>query len=880
MTAQRRGLAPALAIALLVPAVAHSDGVLSKPPKLTHFVPAVAPEDALARRGHAEVVLTIDLDEEGRVGAVAVVQPAGDGFDEAAVAAVKQFTFTPGEADGKRVPVRITYQYVFTYKPPPPVEPPAQTENAPNENSPPQNETAPVPSTPTVPFSGRVLSKGDRVPLAGVRVLVDEDFSATTDLDGAFKLDALPVGKHTVRLRGPAITGTENALTLTPGKRTETTYYVPAKVRYSTTVRGTRAVEETVEQTLSAEELKRIPGTQGDTLKAVQNLPGLARSPFGIGLLVVWGSAPNDTRVYVDGIFIPTLYHFGGLRSTVNSEIVQSLTFAPGGYGVEHGRGLGGVIEVESRKPRDDGYHGFAQLDLIDASAGVEGKLSKNVSLYLGARRSWLDAWLPLVTPNDFQLTPTYWDYQARLHWRASASDDVDVFVLGSDDTVHLISQSPDPNLDANFNSHIYYHRAIASWRHRFAGRATVQVTAALGYDVPFQVSGNLGSLPLTVDAETFEYTLRAVARVPLWSMLRLDFGLDFEGNRYTLAGSTPLAGPPREGDAPGMRSVVSSYIQQSATVLTNFVAPFIAFNFSFFDKRLTITPQLRLDIYSWAAYQGLPNAYSHGFPLFEPRLQARYQIKKWMAVKIALGIYHQPPDLIAFLNQFGNPSAAPQSGSHYVFGFDFEPTSTLHIEAEAFYKDLRDLLVRGETARDPPLVSDGIGRVYGGELLVRQELWRNFFGWIAYTVSRSERKDHPDQPWRLFQFDQTHILTLIASYKLPRGYQVGVRFRYVTGNPATPTVPPYGYFDANQGQYNRITGAIYSARLDDFHQLDIRFDKTWTFNRWRLSVYLDLQNIYNNRAPEGIAYNFNFTQNQPIAGLPFLPVLGIRGDF
>src|SRR5206468_7636258 len=134
----------------------------------------------------------------------------------------------------------------------------------------------------------------------------------------------------------------------------EVTTYVDVKERYASTVRGRRAVLEAVEQTLLTEEIKRIPGTQGDTLKAVQNLPGVARAPYGIGLLPVWGSSPNDTRVYVDGVNIPTLYHFGGLRSVVNSEMVDALTFVPGGYQVDHGLGLGGVIDVATRTPRSD----------------------------------------------------------------------------------------------------------------------------------------------------------------------------------------------------------------------------------------------------------------------------------------------------------------------------------------------------------------------------------------------------------------------------------------------------------------------------------------------------------------------------------------------
>src|SRR5205814_2176872 len=123
-------------------------------------------------------------------------------------------------------------------------------------------------------------------------------------------------------------------------------------------------------------------------------------------------------------------------------------------------------------------------------------------------------------------------------------------------------------------------------------------------------------------------------------------------------------------------------------------------------------------------------------------------------------------------------------------------------------------------------------GRVYGGQFFVRQDLWMGLFGWITYTISRSERADHPDDPYRIFQYDQTHILTLVASYQFGRGYQAGARFRYVTGNPVTPVAT--AYFDANQDGYVPVQGKLYSARLADFHQLDVRFDKAWTFNRWK----------------------------------------------
>jgi hypothetical protein len=728
-----------------------------------------------------------------------------------------------------------------------------------------------------VPFAGTVRRKGDRTPVPGVNVLVDDgDPSATTDEAGRFAIDAVPPGKHKVHVRGASVEPADTEETFTLGKRLEATYYVAAKDRYRSTVRGTRMVKETVEQTLAIEEIKHIPGTQGDPLKAVQNLPGVARAPFGAGQLIVWGSAPQDTRVYVDGVFIPTLYHFGGLRSTVNGEVVQSLTFLPGGYGADYGRGIGGVVEVETRRPRDDGYHGFVQLDTIDGSFLVEGPITKNLSFGVGARRSWIDIFLPLVTPNNFQLSPKYWDYQGRLRWRASPRDDVDLFLFGSDDSIQVVTQNPNPQLSAAFDSHIYYHRGLARWTHRFANGAVFTLTPSLGWDVPFQVQAQIGNVPFSVDARTFDYNLRAILRWPLASFARLDAGIDFEGNDYHITASTP-SGPPQEGDQPP-RSFGVGFTTTDSNLYYNDVAAYAGLVLSLFDKRVTLTPALRLDVYNFNGGLIGDASFHYTHALLEPRVSFRYDLNRWFSLKASLGSYHEPPNPTMLLPNYGNPALLPTDSTHFVVGFEVRPTSTLHVSVEGFYKVIGLRAVRGERPGDPLLDNDGIGRVYGAELLVRQELWHNFFGWISYTLLRSERKDHLDEDWHLFQFDQTHILTIIASYKLPRGYQVGLRFRYVTGSPSTPIAS--AFVDANSGLYQPIYGAPDSDRLGAFNQLDVRFDKTWTFRWWSLSLYLDIQNVYNAKNPEGYQYNFDFSKPQAVAGLPFFPALGIRGDF
>lgn len=825
---------------------------LSKAPRLTRFVEAKPPA-ALETRGSAEVVLEIDVDETGKVQSVFVTQPAGDGFDEAALEAARQFVFEPGEFEGKPVPVRITYRYRFVSQPPPP---------------------PPTPAVVTAPFSGVVLRKGDRTPLEAVDVVLDHGEPATrTDAQGKFELPAVPVGTHEVHFRGAPITPSDATVVVNEGKRLEGTYYLAPREPYTSTVRAEKAVQETVEQTLQGDEIRHIPGTQGDTLKAVQNLPGVARSSFGLGALVVWGSAPQDTRTYVDGIYIPTLYHFGGLRSTFNSEMVESLSFSPGGYGAEYGRGLGGVIEIDSRKPRTDAWHGFAQVDLFDGSFMLSGPINKDLSLSIAGRRSWIDLFLPLFTTSDFQFSPKYYDYQGNLHWRASPRDDVDLLLFGSDDKLHLDVKRPDPTESPVADSHSFYHRGLVRWQHRFQGGATLESSVSAGYDVPFQIVFTEGNTSRVFDQQTFSYGLRTVARVPLAEWLRLDAGVDFEGNRWPVKLTFGPQGPPREGDPGGFQAGGAGLTSDDFLLFTNDVAPFVSAKMSFFDRRLTITPQFRLDVFSNTAYGTTTT-----FVRPEPRLTARYQLTPWLAPKLAIGLYDQAPQPLDFSRVFGNPDLKPEHGVHYVGGFDLDPRPGLHVAVEGFYKNLSDLVVRREGLSGPALVNDGVGRVYGGEFLVRQELAKGFFGWISYTLSRSERRDHPDGAWRPFQFDQTHILTLIASYTLPGGYQLGARFRYVTGNPMTPVIG--AYYDSSINRYTPLFGGVYTSRLGSFNQLDIRLDKTWTYDRWKLSFYLDLQNAYNRQNPEGTSYNFNFTQSAPQSGLPLLPVFGIRGEW
>lgn len=82
-------------------------------PKVAREVRAIYPEAARRAGIEGQVVLRLRIGDAGQVIDARVVEAAGHGFDEAALAAIRQFKFQPGTLDGAAVATDITYTYTF-----------------------------------------------------------------------------------------------------------------------------------------------------------------------------------------------------------------------------------------------------------------------------------------------------------------------------------------------------------------------------------------------------------------------------------------------------------------------------------------------------------------------------------------------------------------------------------------------------------------------------------------------------------------------------------------------------------------------------------------------------------------------------------------------
>lgn len=833
----------------------------TRPPKLLAFVDLGYPDAAREQRLEPSVLLKLTIGEDGFVEDVSPVgPPAGFGFDELAIAAARRFVFEPAIIKGK--PARAIVQYRYDFKLP--------VASAAAEQPKPE---ARLLVTIRSAESDRVLRDAELI----LTTPADPSFAerVTSDEAGVARFEGLTPGSYQLALSHPEYKSERHEEQLLEGVTTELTYRLERArdyEEYGAVARVKAPAREVTRRTIEREELTRVAGTRGDALRTIELLPGVSRPPFGAGLVLIRGSAPGDSQVLLDGIPVPLLYHFGGLTSFINSRALERIDFYPGNYSVRYGRALGGIVDVGVRDPSTDGYHGLLDVNLpLDSSLLLEGPVGDKASFLVGGRRSYVGEVLTAVLPEDgFSsfAAPVYYDYQAFVSYRPTDRDRIRIGLFGASDRLEVLfaEDESDPGV-RGIELGQQFHRGQLAWKHQYSQKLEHDIQLGLGRE------DNVFKLPPSFDLslEFNQLYLRAEWRYRVSETVQVIAGTDTGMAQYDVG----YEGPPLDGEEGDNGSADFTARPQVAFTRRDFsysAAAYLELALTPI-KPLRIVPGLRLDYYE------LIQRFS-----FDPRISAIYSLNEHTRVKAGFGVFSQPPDPPEALPNFGNPRLLPNQALHYSVGGEHEFTEDLSLNLEGFYKQLYRRVVPTDAQQKanenqlspPPFENDGIGRIYGLELQGRKLARGRWFGFLSYTLMRSERKDR-DEPWRLFDYDQTHIFSAAATVRLGRGWEVGATLRVVSGNPNTPTVG--AYHDQSTDTFVRAVGRNNSRRSPTFNRLDLRCEKTWKFDRWKLAWYLDVQNTYNAVNPEGVTYNFNYKEREQIRGLTILPILGLRGE-
>ncbi len=855
------------------------------PPKLLQFVQAPYPKEALKARKVGAVLLQLIVDATGKVLKATVAESAGAEFDQAALAAVQRFVFQPATFKGKPVPVRIAYRYRFTLRTiavsRPATRPKAASLPTTKAALPPPRRAIEAKVTDSAGASvvrGFLRERGTRRPIEGAPVYLigRKRYQAITDPEGAFTIPNVRPGRYRFVAPVPNFEKLRQTVTVARKKTLDLQVYLRSNAEglFQSVTRAKRQRLEIHQQSLQEEEIRLAPGTQGDPLKVVQNLPGVARTPLNAGAFIVRGSAPGDTRTYLDGHQIPQLYHFGGLTAVVNGDMAQRLDFIPGGFSVAYGRGMGGVIHLQTR-PGKDRFHGYVDLDIIDVGVFLEGPLWKGATFIASFRRSHLDLFLNLILPQnrafDLTVAPRYYDYQFKIDWNVDRHNRLTLMYFGSGDKLSFLRSEPVGRSDirGDFLFYTAFHRLNFSWAFRLGKTFEHDLAVQIGTTSTDTKGGDQFAFQIFEPVLSIRDEMRWTPFKQLMVRAGLDMRLRYEEQRFEAPPATPRVGDGNTGGTNLLRdlkqNLLSAWIPEPALYMEVAWMPI---------PSLRIVPGVRVDFF------GRTKEFT-----FDPRFNVAWDPIKSLTLKASVGLFSQPASGLNSSEMFGNPDIRAEKAMHYVLGAEMRWTDFFSTEINGYYKELNglvvsssDVVVRNGQEVPERVTNKGQGRAYGVEVLIRHKPVGKFFGWISYTLGRSERLNRTTQEWELFNFDQTHILTLLGAYKIGWGLTLSARFRLVSGNPYTPFTG--GIYNADSFSYLPIRGKTNSARAELFHQLDLRLDYEYAFLTWKLIFYLDVQNVYYQLNQEGRINNYDYTQQAPLTGIPILPSIGIKAQF
>ena len=729
---------------------------------------------------------------------------------------------------------------------------------------------------------GVVVDRATRAPVAGAIITAGSEYAASDD-DGTFALELAP-GRYTLAVTADFLEPASRTIVVRVRQALELVVEVePAAQTKGETIEITDVAPTAPgESHVDAKLARTLPGG-GDAAKIVQSLPAVARPSAGSTEIVVWGAAPSETRVFVDGVPVPALYHLGGYRSALGNDLIGDIRLAPAAFGVDRGRAIGGVIDIGLGDPAT-APEWRAQADALDGSLEGRAQLGP-VVIAAALRKSWLDHVVGLIEDPQ-QLAPNAplpkWS-DAQLVARAPIADRVvlTAWAIGSLDSLERTLQSDDPATRTDEQTQQSFVRA----------QVTLRRDRADGHDAVTLWGGRdrasddfrFGLVPADRATTAWVGGARAVQETRISDAATLTIGADLDGEQAALSRDGSLTIPAREGDLHIFGQPPGQDVNADAWHATTLDAAGHA-ALDLRAGRFIATLGGRTDGWLLGASRLLPRigatpalGTQEILVSFDPRGSVQARITDEAVVRVDAGRYHQARDAADTSSVFGTPTLGLEQAWHAVAGAQWR-RGVAALEVAAYLRNLEDLVVR-DLAVTPPLAKvltqNGTGYVRGVQVTARVLGWRGVSGWLSYNLSRSRRTDDPTGDTRFFDHDQTHGLIAVAGWA-HGPWTVGARVRYATGEPRTPVIG--ALFDSQSGRYQPIAGEHNGTRLPAFFAADLRGERRLDLGGGvHGAVYLEVQNLTDRANAEELIYNADFTQQGYLTSLPLLAIAGLR---
>jgi len=757
-----------------------------------------------------------------------------------------------------------------------------------------------------------VLEKGSGVPVADATVVVKQngDYD-NTDEEGKVSFDevSLPIDIKVLNA------GYETLEQKVDGKAAKI-YIEPLSFDSETIEVVEERIKEKVSKiVLNKQELRNVAGTQGDPIKMIETLPGVVQASSGgdgggnPNNIYVRGSSGGENSFWVNRIPIDYLYHVWGL-SIINPSLVDNFNVFLGGFPVEYDDVLGGVVDIQLRRPKTDRIHQTYRVAINESAALIEGPINDKQSFYVAARASYIDKVLDPFKDDisDFLNSddesesevsiitlPKYWDAQANWHYRLPKGS-MDLYYFGSNDGLAIDIKELDTSdpeligkLDFDYGFHSIGFNIQSSVTPGLTGMLTTSIKQG---HTKFTRGRDENGTPFGIDIKITEALFQPQLIFSLSNSQEITVG------GQALLGYYPVNAysssfPTEENFTQGSFTDRKKYkVDENLEWVS--ASPYAKWRWTW--NKFTTTLGGR-----YSKVRGTGGIDLEGF---SPRASLEYQVDTNLLLTGGWGKYIQVPNPAQLVKGYGNPSLEFTEAEHRILGFNYKLAPLWSIQVEAYHKPMTNLVLTRPTQEPPNTYkNDGQGEAYGLDLLLKRDYGNRRMGWLSYSYARSSRTIINGGE-RDFSGDQPHTLSVVWSEPFKgewKKWSWGFKFQAGSGRPYTPVVGRVAMCskssgidvcpdqknannDADLSHWSPIYGKRNILRRPFFHQLDLRVDRLIRYNTWTLKLYMDLLNVTMQELGFSDDYGKDYENynNPKKSGFPaiILPFFGVEATF
>lgn len=754
---------------------------------------------------------------------------------------------------------------------------------------------------------GTVVDAETKQPLVGAAVFVEtpEMIGTSTDLDGKYKLENVPVGRLEVKCTYIGYEAWSSGLvTLSSGKEMtiditlEESVHMTEEVTVTATQDGrTRNEMMTVSaRSFSIKETQRFAGSINDPGRVALNAPGVTAAQDNDNDVIVRGNSAAGILWRLEGIDVPNLNHFsrpgssGGGITALSPHVLGNMDFSTGAFPAEYGNAFAGVFDISFRNGNTDRHEFMVRAGILGINAGAEGPMSKkdDGSSYLfNYRYSTLGILGAMgLYVVDENTNNTYQDLNFKVNLPNTKKSRISIFGLGGlSEEVGIIKKDT-----AEWTEYVHHFKTTlktnlavlgVSWTYLLNEKSYLKTVIAGTYN---DVLDGDDTLDYNINLHPVRKTHFNNTRVALHtfynhkfsSRISLRAGIHADENFYSFF----------ESHYVDSLDKTVTFIDGSGNTTT--LQPYIQTKY-----RPTATTTLVGGVH--ATYLRLNNTYS-----IEPRLSITQKIGKSQQLSFGYGLHGQYLPLGSYFIEYERPDGSVYypnknlkmvQSQHLVLGYEIGFLNYYKFKLEGYFQYLYNLPVsadpsstymvlnvRSGYAKDS-LVNKGTGMNYGLEASLQRFYGKHWFFVVNGAVFRSTYTPLNGKTYS-GAYDSRFALSVMGGYEVQfknSALEFGFRIGYMGGFRYTPID-----LQASAAAREAVTidSLAFSQTYKNYFRPDIRVSYRQNKPKFSWMLSLDIGNVadyknilrqYYDKQKNELAYKYQ---------MGFIPVLAFQVDF